>query len=87
MAHSKQAQKRVRQSLVCAERNKSTSSSMRTWLRKCMSAVEAGDKAQAESLLPIAMGHIDTAARRNVIHANAAARKKRQAMKAVHSMA
>ena len=86
MAHSKQARKRVRQNAVHAERNKSTASSMRTWFKKCMTAVAAGDKAQAESLLPIAMKHIDTAARRNVIHANAANRKKRQAMQAVHSM-
>jgi small subunit ribosomal protein S20 len=87
MAHSKQAQKRVRQSAVQADRNKSTASAMRTWLKKCMTAVEAGDKAQAEALLPIAMKYIDKAADRNVIHANAADRKKRQAMKAVHALA
>ena len=86
MAHSKQARKRVRQTAVHAERNKSTASGMRTWFKKCMTAVSDGDKAQAESLLPIAMRHIDKAASRNVIHANAASRKKRQVMQAVHSM-
>jgi small subunit ribosomal protein S20 len=86
MAHSKQAQKRVRQNLVCAERNKTSASGMRTWFKKCMAAVAAGDKAQAEALLPVTMKHIDKAADRNVIHANAANRKKRQAMKAVHAM-
>ena len=87
MAHSKQAQKRVRQTATHTERNKATSSSMRTWFKKCMTAVEAGDKATAESLLPVTMRHIDKAADRNVIHKNAAARKKRQAMKAVKSLA
>ena len=86
MAHSKQARKRIRQTAVHTERNKSTSSSMRTWFKKCMAAVEAGDKAQAESLLSITMKHIDRAASRNVLHANAAGRKKRQVTKAVHSM-
>ena len=86
MAHSKQAKKRVRQTATHTERNKTTASAMRTWFKKCMAAVEAGDKAGAESLLPITMKHIDKAADRNVIHKNAAARKKRQAMKAVHAM-
>jgi len=86
MAHSKQAKKRVRQNVVHAERNKSATSGMRTWFKKCMTAVDAGDKAEAEALLPIAMKHIDKAANRNVIHANAANRKKRQAMRAVHAM-
>ena len=87
MAHSKQAQKRVRQSERRTEQNKTTASSMRTWFKKVMVAVQAGDKAQAEALLPLAMKRIDKAAKHNVIHANAANRKKRQAMKAVHSMA
>ena len=38
-------------------------------------AVEAGDKAQAEALLVVTMRHIDKAANQNVIHANAANRK------------
>ena len=86
MAHSKQAKKRVRQTATHTEQNKNTASSMRTYYRKVMAAVEAGDKGAAESLLPIAMKRIDKAADRNVIHKNAAARKKRQVMKAVHAM-
>ena len=87
MAHSKQAQKRARQTAARTEENKNTASMMRTWFKKLMTAVEAGDKAQAESLLPQTMKRIDKAAKTNVIHANAAGRKKRQAMSAVHSMA
>ena len=87
MAHSRQARKRVRQTETHTERNKSTASAMRTWFKKCMAAVEAGNKAEAEALLPVTMKYIDKAADRNVIHANAANRKKRQAMKAVKSLA
>jgi small subunit ribosomal protein S20 len=87
MAHSKQAQKRVRQNAIHAERNKATASGMRTFFKRCMAAVEAGDKAQAEALLMVTMRHIDKAANRNVIHVNAANRKKRQVMSAVHKMA
>jgi small subunit ribosomal protein S20 len=60
---------------------------MRTYTKKVMLAVAAGDKALAESLLPAAMKKIDKAAKVNVIHRNAADRKKRQVMRAVHQMA
>ena len=87
MAHSKQAQKRVRQTARQTDRNKAAVSTMRTYCKKLMAAVTAGDKAQAESLLPLAMRRIDKAAKHNVIHDNAANRKKQQVMRAVHAMA
>ena len=86
MAHSKQASKRIRQSERRSEANKDTASSMRTYFKKVMSAVTDGDKSAAEALLPVAVKRIDKAAKQSVIHANAAARKKRQVMKAVDSM-
>jgi small subunit ribosomal protein S20 len=87
MAHSKQARKRVRRSLSSTEDNKHTASMMRTYYKKLFAAVEGGDKAEAEALLPMTMKRIDKAAKNSVIHANAANRKKRQVMKAVHGMA
>jgi small subunit ribosomal protein S20 len=87
MAHSKQARKRVRQTASHTEANKFTASTMRTYYKKLMAAVQGGNKAEAESLLPLAMKRIDKAAKANVIHANAANRKKRQVMMAVHTMA
>ena len=87
MAHSKQAQKRVRQTATRNLINKDTASAMRTWTKKFMTAVRAGDKATAESLMPLAIRRIDKAAKSHVIHANAAARKKRQVMKALHGIA
>ncbi|MEE2888112.1 MAG: 30S ribosomal protein S20 [Planctomycetota bacterium] len=86
MAHSKQARKRIRQSERRSEANKNTASSMRTYCKKVMAAVADGDKSAAEAMLPVAMKRIDKAAKQSVIHANAANRKKRQVMKAVHAM-
>ena len=51
-----------------------------------MTAVEAGDKDAAKGALTIALARIDKAAKNNVIHDNAAARKKSQAMRAVVSL-
>ena len=87
MAHSNQARKRIRQKERHTAQNKNTASSMRTFCKKLMAAVTAGDKAQAEALLPVAIKRIDKAAKANVIHDNAAGRKKRQVMLAVHGMA
>ena len=87
MAHSNQANKRIRQTKTSTARNKDVVSAMRTYCKKVMTAVATGDKAQAEALLSIAIKRIDKAAKSNVIHSNAADRKKRQVMKAVHSMA
>ena len=60
MAHSKQARKRIRQSVRQSDGNKSTASSMRTYYRKLMAAVAAGEKSVAEAILPIAVKHIST---------------------------
>ena len=87
MAHSKQAKKRVRQNEVRRQRNKTTASSMRTEFKKLMTTVEGGDKGAAEQQLTATLSRIDKAAKRHVIHRNAAARKKSQAMRAVGQMA
>jgi small subunit ribosomal protein S20 len=86
MAHSKQAKKRIRQNLQHNLRNKHTGGSMRTYTKKLLEAVTAGDKKEAQRLLPIAAKHIDKAAKNHVIHANTAARKKGQIMRAVLGM-
>ena len=86
MAHSKQAKKRVTTSEKRRLRNKATSSSMRSSLKKLEGLVEAGDKEQAQAELPGTLSRIDKAAKKNVIHENAAARKKGQMMRAVGAM-
>ncbi len=87
MAHSKQAKKRIRQNAKQNLANKAKVSEMRTYTKKLLAAVKSGDKTEAQRLLPLTAKRIDKAAKTNVIHSNAAARKKSQIMKAVHGMA
>ena len=84
MAHSKQAKKRIRTSEERRIANKTVASRMRSQFKKLMTAVEAGDAAEAQNQLPLTLKRIDKAAKINVIHDNAAARKKGQAMRAVN---
>lgn len=86
MAHSKQSKKRIRQNTTRNLRNKQTRGSLRTHTKKLLAAVQAGNKQEAERLLPLAAKDIDKAAQKNVIHRNAAARKKGQIMRAVLGM-
>jgi small subunit ribosomal protein S20 len=83
MAHSKQAKKRIRTNDKARLRNKTVSSKMRTLVKRVMTAAEAGDKATAEGTLALAIQAVDKAAKTNVIHKNAAARKVSQLTRAV----
>lgn len=75
MPHSKQAKKRLRQSVARNSRNRSLKSAMKSHVKRFLKAVEAGDVELAQKELPEAMQKLDKAAKRNVIHKNAAARK------------
>ena len=59
------------------------SSKMRTLVKRVMTAAESGDKATAEGTLALAIQAVDKAAKTNVIHKNAAARKVSQLTRAV----
>ena len=83
MAHSKQAKKRIRSNEKNRIHNKGITSSMRTEMKRLLTAVEAGDKAAAKAALPVAMRKIDKAAKINLLHDNNAARKKSLLMRAI----
>jgi small subunit ribosomal protein S20 len=78
MPNTASSKKRVRQTQSRTLRNKVRRSSLRTIVRKVREAVEAGDKAKAQALLPEAYKVIDKAAQSHVLHANTAANKKRK---------
>lgn len=82
MPNSKQAKKRMVQDQDRRAANRSVASRMRTAVKKVMAAPSAEE---AEKALPEAIKRVDKAAKRNVIHANAAARKKRQLTKAAQA--
>lgn len=75
MANSKQAEKRIRQSLIRRDRNRAAMSRLRTSIKQLRSAADS-DVTKARELLPSTLSLIDATARRGVIHANAAARRK-----------
>ena len=76
MANIKSQIKRNRQNEKARERNKAVRSKTRTMVRRFEEAVAAGDKEAAEAAYRDATAAIDTAAKKNVIHGNAAARRK-----------
>lgn len=87
MPNIQSAKKRLKQDAVRRVANKMKKSAMRTYFRKLNDAVQAGDKAAAEALLPAVYKKIDKAAKANCIHANTAARKKALATRRVASIA
>ena len=81
MPNTKQASKCVKRDEARRIRNKSTSSAMRSAVKRVLNA-ESSDAAKAA--LPEAMKRVDKAAKNNLIHANAAARVKSQISRAAN---
>lgn len=75
MPNTKQAKKRMETDDIRRMRNKVVRSSMRSAVKKVLSAETTAD---AEAALPTAFKQVDKAAKKNIIHDNAAARKKAQ---------
>ena len=76
MANSAQARKRARQAEKNRQRNASQRSAFRTSIKKVVYAIEAGDKAAAESAYKDAIPMIDSTCSKGLIHKNKAARHK-----------
>lgn len=75
MAHSKQALKRIRTSRKSRDANKAVHGTMKSAVKKFLAKPDA---AEAEAEIARAMKLVDKAAKRGVIHKNAAARRKGQ---------
>lgn len=76
MAHSKQAEKRIRQNEKARVRNKATSSRLKTLFKNVITAAEGGDGQTAAATFAAAAAAADKAAKNGVIHKNTAARRK-----------
>ena len=85
MAHSKQAEKRIRQNEKARLRNKAVSSRMKTTVKAVLGAAEDGDAGSAEARLVEAIQAVDKAARAGVIHKNTAARRKSRLARTVNA--
>ena len=76
MANIKSAKKRAKQAVVRNARNASQRSMMRTALKKVIKALDAKDKAGAESAYKSAEPLLDRYSSRGLIHKNKANRHK-----------
>lgn len=82
MAHSLSAKKRVRQNEKHAARNRPIRTRVSRALRDAREAIADGD-AEAPGYVRDAQAALDVAARKNVIHKNAASRRKSRLAKAL----
>ncbi len=76
MANSAQARKRARQAEKRRQHNAAMRSMMRTFMKKVIKAIDAGDKAQAEAAYKTAVPVIDSMVNKGIVHRNKAARHK-----------
>ena len=76
MANTAQAKKRAKQSEKSRIRNAGQRSNLRTFIKKVLAAVNAGDKDKAQAAFNTAVPIIDSAVNKGIIHKNKAARSK-----------
>lgn len=76
MANSPQAKKRARQNDKARVHNASLRSMVRTYLKKVVAAIEAGDAEAAKAAYAQAIPALDRVADKGIIHKNKAARHK-----------
>ena len=87
MANSAQARKRARQADIARARNASQRSAFRTAIKKVLKAIEAGDKAAAQTVFQESVSIIDRIADKEIFHKNKAARHKSRLSAAVKALA
>lgn len=87
MANSPQAKKRARQAEKSRIRNAGQRSNLRTFVKKVIAAVKAGNKEQAQAAFKAAVPVIDSAVNKGLIHKNKAARSKSRLNDKLRAMA
>lgn len=75
MANLRSAKRDIKKSRKRAARNQSVRSAIKTFVKKARTAITEGDE-QALTLLKETASLVDRAAKRGIIHRNAAARRK-----------
>ena len=76
MANTAQAKKRAKQAEKSRVRNAGQRSNLRTFIKKVIAAVNAGDKEKAQAAYNAAVPVIDSAVNKGLIHKNKASRSK-----------
>ena len=86
MAHHASALKRTRQSEKRRARNRTNLSQLKTQVKKLRAAIAEGNAEAAKKLLPETVGEIDKAAKKGVVHDNAASRYKSRLARKVSAL-
>ena len=86
MANIKSQIKRNRQNEKRRQHNRIYRGSSRTFVKKALDAIEAGDKTAAEKAVKTAVQTLDRAAQKGVIHKNNAARRKSRLITKLNAM-
>jgi small subunit ribosomal protein S20 len=83
----KSAEKRARQNVKRRARNRASLSELKTQVKRLRAAIGSGDAEAARKVLPETVGEIDKAARKGVVHDNAASRYKSRLSRKVSALA
>ncbi len=86
MAHHASALKQMRQGQKHRERNRKNVSQLKTQVRKMRAVLAKGDAAEAKETLAETVSAIDKAAKKGVVHDNAAARYKSRLTRRVNAL-
>lgn len=86
MAQHASARKQMRQSEKRRARNRTNLSQLKTQVKKLRAAIAQGDAEAARKLLPETAGQIDKAAKKGVVHDNAASRYKSRLARKVSAL-
>ena len=86
MANNPSSRKRAKQSQVRRVRNASERSMLRTYIKKVVNAITAGQKNEAEVAYKAAVPVIDSMVNKGFIHKNKAARHKSRLNLRIHSL-
>lgn len=87
MANTAQAKKRAKQAERNRVRNAGQRSNLRTFIKKVLAAVVAGDKEKAQAAFKVAEPIIDSAVNKGIIHKNKAARSKSRLVAKIKAIA
>jgi small subunit ribosomal protein S20 len=86
LAHHASALEQMRQGVKHNERNRKNISQLKTQVRKMRSVIAKGDAAEAATTLAETVSAIDKAAKKGVVHDNAAARYKSRLTRRVNAL-
>ena len=86
MAHHASAEKQMRQDIKRRARNRKNLSQLKTQVKKLRAVIATGDAEAAKKLLPETVGEIDKAAKKGVVHDNAASRHKSRLTRKVNAL-